>query len=145
MSWLPAEFEALQEAARLGHLERTRELLDGGADPNTHPGMPRGWSPLMYAAHEGHLDVVRLLLDCGADVNFACGDFFTALTLAAGAAHWEVVKLLAERGGDLAHVDASGVSGLGAAERTGDAELVASLREIVARPPGADTGHIQDN
>jgi uncharacterized protein len=132
MSWLPTEFTALQEAARDGGLGRVRELLDAGVDQNTHPGMPKGWSPLMYAAHGGHLEVVRLLADRGANINFACGDFFTALTLAAGAGHWEAVKLLAVRGGDVEHTDGSGVSGLGEAERIGDIALVASLRSYAA-------------
>lgn len=134
----PAEFTALQEAARGGHLERVRELLDAGVDQNFQPGLPKGWSPLMYAAHEGHAEVARLLADRGASVNFACGDSCTAVTLAAGAGHWEVVKLLAARGGDVSHMDCGGISALGAAEGTGDAALAASLRGV---PSGGSLGN----
>jgi hypothetical protein len=101
MSWLPEEFQALQKAAADGDLDRVRSLLDGGVDQNTHPGMPRGWSPLMHAAHAGHLAVVRELVERGANIAFACGDHFTALALAAGDGHWEVVKLLASYGAEI--------------------------------------------
>ena len=137
MSFWSPDFKALQAAARHGQLERVRELLDRRVDQNTHPGMPKEWSPLMYAAYNGHPEIVRLLVERGANINFECGDCFTALTLAAGKGHWEIVKYLAERGGDVSHKDASGVSGLSAAERSGDAALVAALQNAPSRGQSA--------
>lgn len=55
-----------QIAARLGHVETLRAMLEAGVDPN------RGFA-LHFAVSRGHLDAVRLLLAHGADPNLSTG------------------------------------------------------------------------
>ena len=60
-------FEAsglLHVAARMGHTEMVRLLLDRGADVNVRDR--GGRAPLHLACMNGHTDTVRLLLDRGA-------------------------------------------------------------------------------
>jgi ankyrin repeat protein len=52
-------------AAGANQLDRLRELLDAGADPNAR--FAEGITALHGAAAMGHLDAIRLLLDRGAD------------------------------------------------------------------------------
>ncbi len=57
-------------AAREGHFEATKVLLDQGADVNTvSPGDKS--SPLLVATINGHFDLAKLLLDQGADPSLA--------------------------------------------------------------------------
>ena len=58
----------LSAAAKGGHLEVVRLLLEAGADKNAD--RPDGVTALMLAAYNEHLEVVRLLLDAGADKSF---------------------------------------------------------------------------
>ena len=51
---------ALHRAALAGNVERVKELLKKGANPNTQDKY--GWTPLHKAALRGHVDVVKLLL-----------------------------------------------------------------------------------
>jgi ankyrin repeat protein len=51
--------DPLKRAARGGHLEAVRWLLDHGGDPNT---------ALAGCARSGHMDILRLLIDRGADI-----------------------------------------------------------------------------
>ena len=61
---------ALLHAAREGHTEVARALLDGGADINQVNG-GTGDSPLLLAVINGHFDLARWLLEHGADPNLA--------------------------------------------------------------------------
>jgi len=109
----------LHEAAKRGHLDAVRLLLEHGADPNARePG--DNTTPLHWAAAHGHVDVVRALLDAGADVHgvgdLHDGDVIGWATLGGpDAIHRDVVTLLLERGarhhifsaiavGDLDHI-----------------------------------------
>jgi ankyrin repeat protein len=58
----------LFEAAVRRELEKVKELLAGGRDPNEEDG-PSGQRALLAAASNGHVELVRLLLDAGADVD----------------------------------------------------------------------------
>src|SRR4051812_35195070 len=60
-SWTP-----LMYAARRGHLDAMRALLDAGADANRVDGRNQ-WTPLMHALHTRHHDAAILLLERGAD------------------------------------------------------------------------------
>ncbi|HEX3702754.1 MAG TPA: ankyrin repeat domain-containing protein [Vicinamibacterales bacterium] len=61
---------ALQFAAREGHTEAVRALLDGGADVNLVSGGEKT-SPIVEAIINGHMDLAKFLLDRGANPNLA--------------------------------------------------------------------------
>lgn len=61
---------ALLHAARQGHIEAVRALLDGGASVND-VSAGDGTSPLLMATINGQFDVAMLLIERGADVNLA--------------------------------------------------------------------------
>ena len=68
---------ALLYAAREGHLETVRTLVEGGAGINIVNGDK--YTPLVIAITNGHLDVARYLVDHGADPNPATNAGLTAL------------------------------------------------------------------
>ena len=82
----------LQVAARNGHLEVVRLLLEAGVDKDAGNGA----TALISAAGNGHLEVVQLLLEAGADKDAAMTDGATCLHYAAGYGHSHVVRLLLE-------------------------------------------------
>jgi ankyrin repeat protein len=90
---------ALVAAARSGHVDEVKALLDKGADAKSID--VRGWTVLQRAAEAGQLEVVRLLLKRGADVNAKTSDGWTALIAAASNRHIDVVNVLLQRNADL--------------------------------------------
>jgi ankyrin repeat protein len=68
---------ALLYAAREGHMEATRALVEGGADLNIVNGDK--FSPLVMAITNGHYDLAQYLVDHGADPNLATVSGLTAL------------------------------------------------------------------
>ena len=104
----------LATAARLGDLDRVRELLD--RDPPLVNQVP-AYSyytgvALRNAAAAGHIEVVRLLLERGADPNQpepGIAPYGGALHSAIGGRHLAVAKLLLEHGANPnAEVESSG-------------------------------------
>jgi uncharacterized protein len=69
---------ALLFAARDGHMEAVRTLLEAGAHVNQVSGGEHS-SPLVIAICNGHYDVAQYLLDHGADPNLATIDGLAAL------------------------------------------------------------------
>jgi ankyrin repeat protein len=65
-------------AAREGHSESVRALLDAGADVNQVSAGDKT-SPLLIATINGHFDLAKLLLDKGADVKAAADNNATPL------------------------------------------------------------------
>jgi ankyrin repeat protein len=65
----PGGMTALLLAARDGHLDAAKVLVEVGADVNLRD--PNGLTPLMMALTNGQLDVAKFLLDHGADVSAA--------------------------------------------------------------------------
>ncbi len=61
---------ALLHAAREGHTEAAKVLLDAGADINQISGGD-GSSPLVSAVQNGHFDLALVLIERGADPNLA--------------------------------------------------------------------------
>ncbi|HWZ30000.1 MAG TPA: ankyrin repeat domain-containing protein [Bryobacteraceae bacterium] len=61
---------ALLFAAREGHLESARALIDAGADVNQASPADKT-TPIVMAAANGHFDLAKFFLDYGADPNLA--------------------------------------------------------------------------
>ena len=85
-------------------------LLEAGADPSGIydyraflSKYNKGFEPSLHlcqAAYGGHTDIIRMLLKYGANPNYAEGEGFTALTIAAEKGHIDIVRLLLEAGAD---------------------------------------------
>jgi uncharacterized protein len=71
-------FTPLLLAAREGHTESVRALLESGADVNQVSEGDRS-SPLLVATINGHFDLARLLLDRGANPRLAAANGATPL------------------------------------------------------------------
>jgi ankyrin repeat protein len=87
----------LHRAARSGHLEDVRKLLELN-DAEIDSRNPRGSTPLLLASEFGTPDVVQLLLDHNADVNARDGDGDTPLHCAALSGQLETARILLELG-----------------------------------------------
>jgi ankyrin repeat protein len=104
----------LPTAAKLGDLERVRELLDRNPDLINQVPTYSYYTglPLRNAASAGHLEVVKFLLERGANPNQpepGIAPQGGALHSAIGGRHWDVVKLLLECGANPnADVESSG-------------------------------------
>lgn len=84
-------------AARNGHIETARLLLQAGASTESQAG--NGASPLVIAVHSGHTQLTRLLLEQGADPN-AMGAGYSALHAAILRGDLESVQALLAYGAD---------------------------------------------
>ena len=105
------ERTALHIAARDGHLEVARLLLDAGATINARTGSPVVppcpplffdtdpllETPLHFAARAGHIDMLGFLIDQGAKVNLEDRSHETALD--AAKEHENAIALLKNAGG----------------------------------------------
>lgn len=86
-------------AAKGGHLEAVRMLLDRGADIDL--GVPGDGNALIMAAGEGQLEVVRFLLDQGASLEKVVPGDENPLIHASEGGQPKVARLLIERGADV--------------------------------------------
>lgn len=96
--------KSLIESIRSKDLERTRALLDEGADPNALS--ETGKSALVLAVDAHSPDLVTLLLQRGADANFH-GDSRSPLFRARIEEQPEIARMLVERGAALDVFDAA--------------------------------------
>jgi len=116
---------ALEWAARKGHVEVVKALLDNQADANA--SYTDGVTPLLTAAYEGHAEVVKLLLENKADVNATDTDGVTPLYIAVQNGHTEVVKLLLDNKADVNASKHNGVTPIFVAAQVGHTEVVKLL------------------
>ena len=79
---------ALLHAARQGHLEAARALLDGGANLN-QVGAGDATSPLLMAAINGQFDMAMFLIERGANPNLAASGNGVAPLWAAINTQWQ--------------------------------------------------------
>ncbi len=92
---------ALHWAARNGHAEMARLLLDAGANVSAGTRIGR-YTPLHVAARAGHHEVVAAVLERGADPNArATTTGASPLHLAAEAGDVESIRLLVAKGADV--------------------------------------------
>jgi len=117
----------LQWAARIGHTEIVKALLDNKADVNVSRTTD-GVTPLYIAAHRGHTELVKMLLAKLVNVNASKHNGVTPLHVAADNGHTEVVKLLLDNEADVnvsTHRD--GVTPLFMASKKGHSEVIELL------------------
>jgi len=92
-------YTPLHYAAKHGHVEIARLLIEKGADVNALGCLDK--TPLHYAALWGHFEIARLLIEKGADVSaLTCSDN-TLLHNAALYGYFEIARLLIENGADV--------------------------------------------
>jgi ankyrin repeat protein len=107
----------LHYAALEGDVERVRQLLGEGCDPNGAD--LQGFTPLHFAAQSYAPSAVALLLESGAEVDRANGAGNTALSLAVfySEGRGEVIEQLLEAGADPDRENNAGISPRVLAER----------------------------
>jgi len=130
----PERAPSLYTAAAAGNTNTVKELLAGGADPNTPLGWP-GWTPLMIAAAEGHQEAVSILLKAGANANARNNLGRTALMFASTYGYVEIAQILLEHGAqpNVVPNDNTGWTALIVSARTG---RIATVRLLLRH--GAD-------
>lgn len=87
----------LLKAAKSGNLQKVKELLDAGTNPNVRDDYGRT-ALILTAACRGWAHIVELLLDRGADINAKDKQGWTVLMWAAYFNNTNAVKLLKQHG-----------------------------------------------
>jgi uncharacterized protein len=144
---------ALMKAAKAGHIDVVRVLVDAGdrrgrlraltggicwgewIDEKDHCGE----TALIKAAEAGHIDVVRVLVDAGAAINVANKEGDTPLLAAVAAGNLELVKLFVSWGANVKAVLRNGQGALHLVTQRGcPAPLFSVLRSAGADVDATD-------
>lgn len=115
----------LMAAARTGHVEAVRLLLQAGARPEMRGA--DGASTLVHAATGGNAEVILSLIDAGATVDAGDINGRTALMEAAARGHSAAIRALLDRGAQIDKTNNQGWSALTFATQAGDTEVVRLL------------------
>lgn len=84
---------ALMTAAKSGHLEIVKLLIENGASINVANSDHRV-TPLIWAANGGHFSIVKLLLKNGADKHAKTVNNYTAASIANENGHYDIASFL---------------------------------------------------
>ena len=115
----------LLDAAKIGDIERTENLIKHGADINTTDR--HGYTALHWAAIYGELKIANLLINKGADINAIDSNRRTALHLAATFGHVKIVEALVKAEADVSPTDHHGYTALDVAAIDGSEDIVQAL------------------
>jgi ankyrin repeat protein len=125
-------FTCLRQAARYGHLDICRLLIDKGAHIEAKDSS--GWTSLHYAAEKGHLEIARLLCDRGADIEARSNSGRRLLHIAAMCGYISIVKELIEvRNAEINARTDYGETALAFARDGGHSDIVAYLVSLFER------------
>ena len=125
----------LIEAARKGHIEIVKILLDAGADIDREDAYKWMNTPLLWAVSYNHYEIVKFLLDAGAKVDKADRYGLTPLWWVESK---DVAKILLEHGADPNKADDDGRTPLHGAAGGGHAAVIKTLIEGGADPDRKD-------
>lgn len=123
---------ALMLAAFNGNDNSVDILLDHGADADAVNG--NGVTVLMAASWSGSKKTLDRVLEAGVDVDAVDNTGMSALLYAAQNGHQPLVRALAEAGADLAVVSEEGMDLAGAAEASGDAQMMVLAERLKKLP-----------
>ena len=115
----------LLDAAKIGDIERTENLIKYGADINTTDR--HGYTALHWAVICGELKIANLLINKGADINAIDSNRRTALHLAATFGHVKIVEALVKAEADVSPTDHHGWTALDMAAIDGSEDIVQAL------------------
>jgi len=124
----------LWAAVEEGHLERVKQLIREGKDPEERH---RGWTPLMKASEEGHVEIITALLDARVDIEATNRNGRTALSFAAAPSMKRptpvsALRLLLSMGANVHHKDERSCTAKDMAEKENRAEAVSMMDEFAA-------------
>ncbi len=88
---------AIMFAARAGHTDIAKLLIEAKADLNIH-GSYAGTTALIWAAQHGSSDIVKLLVENGAIINAKNHKGETALDFAKAGKYSEIISYLESKG-----------------------------------------------
>ncbi len=134
---------ALSGAARRGHVDVVKRLLETGARLSIGSNSFGGDSPLACAIESGHVEIVRIFLERGA---MGVEGRKPPLMVAAEKGDREIVEMLLARGADVNWVDDSydQDTALRKAASRGHKDVVELLLDRGAREPGLREGYEVD-
>ncbi|XP_065684627.1 serine/threonine-protein phosphatase 6 regulatory ankyrin repeat subunit A isoform X1 [Hydra vulgaris] len=128
-------YTCLHLAAKNGHEETVRQLLNVEKIVVEQRTTKNGLIPFHLAMSGGHIDVASLLLSRSAEqINFKCFLGRTALHYAASNYQLKLVRLLIAQGADINEPDNNGMTPLHCAAEAGIIENVIYLVEMGAAP-----------
>jgi hypothetical protein len=127
----------LMRAARRGHMEVARVLLDAGADASAQRA--DDFTPLILAVFYGHETIARLLVERGADPAMRTKLGTTAKGWAAARGFAGMVPMLREAEASRAQADAPSVRNSASVARADLSSRGADLPSLHAAPPAGRT------